>query len=393
MKVLSEDRTTAVAGGTALSGFPASNVQNDRPRKPWISTQQSGESFTISLNASASYPIQAMFLYGIEADSCAWVLKNQAGSTIDSGSLDMSYPIESDLSGNPNNSNVYFVNQVHFRRAFFITFSSPVTDNGSLVLSLATTVNLGGKNIQGNAVASWVRDTTNKGRLLDSSGTAINIIDHGFIGIGTHVTAVLIENPVTEDTTVDQNSNATNPLVLNGGVTLTINGGFSLIISTDPITAQITSITGDGTASQGITLNVDLATASVANILNPIKIGIARCGKVTDFPNPRRGLSFGYQDFSIRRRQPTGGYSSEPRPLSREVSGDCIMTTAEAQTMQDFYRAFRSKPMPMLFINNMPSNFGESMKGNMFGYFKNAPSFSLIGTEHQAVQFQFCEVV
>ena len=52
-------------------------------------------------------------------------------------------------------------------------------------MSLATTVNLGGKNIQGNAVASWVRDTTNKGRLLDSSGTAINIIDHGFIGIGT----------------------------------------------------------------------------------------------------------------------------------------------------------------------------------------------------------------
>ena len=149
----------------------------------------------------------------------------------------------------------------------------------------------------------------------------------------------------------------------------------------------------DGTAIQGITLNVDLGTASVANILNPIKIGIARCGKLTNIPNPRRGLSFGYQDFSVRRRQPTGGYSSEQRPLAREVSGDCIMTTAEAQTMQDFYRAFRSKPMPMLFINDMPTSFGETMKGNMFGYFKNAPSFSMLGPEHQAVQFQFCEIV
>ena len=101
MKVLSEDRTTSVAGGTALSGFPASNVENDRPRKPWISTAQSGETFTISLDASASYPIEAFFLYGIEADSCAWTLKNQAGSTVDSGTLDMNYPLESDLSGNP----------------------------------------------------------------------------------------------------------------------------------------------------------------------------------------------------------------------------------------------------------------------------------------------------
>jgi len=393
MRILNEDRTSSVSAGSALSGFSADNVENDRPRKPWISTAKSGETFTISLDASISYPIEAFFLYGIEADSCSWTLKNQAESTVDFGTLNMTYPLESDLSGNTNNSNVYFVKQVHFRRAFFITFSNPVTDNGSLVLTLATSVNMGAKNIAGNSVASWVRDATNKGRLLDSSGSAINIIDHGFIGIGTHVTAVLVDNPVTTDTTVSQDSNATSVLVINGGVTLTINGGFSVIISTDPITAQITSITGDRTASQSITLNVDLGTASVANILNPIKIGIARCGKLTNIPNPRRGLSFGYQDFSVRRRQPTGGYSSEQRPLARVVSGDCIMTTAEAQTMQDFYRAFRSKPMPMLFINDMPTSFGETMKGNMFGYFKNAPSFSMLGPEHQADQFQFCEVV
>ena len=108
MRILNEDRTNSVAGGTALSGFPASNVQNDRPRKPWISTTQASETFTISLNASSGYPVQAMFLHGLLADSCTWALKNNAGSTVDSGTLDCSFPAESNLSGNPNNMNVSF---------------------------------------------------------------------------------------------------------------------------------------------------------------------------------------------------------------------------------------------------------------------------------------------
>ena len=65
--LLNEDRTSSVSAGTALTGFPATNVENDRPRKPWISTTQSSETFTISLNASTGNPVQAMFLHGLLA--------------------------------------------------------------------------------------------------------------------------------------------------------------------------------------------------------------------------------------------------------------------------------------------------------------------------------------
>mgnify|MGYP001358752329 CR=1 FL=1 len=120
MKILDQDRTSSVAGGTTLSGFPATNVENDRPRQPWISTTQSSETFTISLDCDAQNPAQALFLHGLMADSCTWVLKNNGGSTVDSGTLDMSYPAESNQSGNPNSLNTYFVNQAHLRRSFFV---------------------------------------------------------------------------------------------------------------------------------------------------------------------------------------------------------------------------------------------------------------------------------
>ena len=190
MKILDEDRTSALTAGTTLSGFPASNVENDRPRQVWISTTQSAETFTISLTCDTNNPAQALFLHGLVADSCSWVLKNEAGSTVESGSLDMDFPAESNLSGNPNNLNNYFVNQAHLRRSYFVVFDTPVADNGSVVLTLTTNQNMGSANVDGNAVASWVRDADSAGRLLDSAGDPINIITNGRIFVGSHVVAL-----------------------------------------------------------------------------------------------------------------------------------------------------------------------------------------------------------
>jgi hypothetical protein len=393
MKILNEDRTSAVAGGTALSGFPASNVENDRPRKPWISTTTTSETFTISLNASVGYPVQAMFLHGLLCDSATWVLKNQSGATVDSGTLDCAFPAESDLSGNPNNMNVYFVNQAHLMRSFFVVFDTTVTDNGSVVLTMTTSQNMGSANIEGNSVASWVRDGTDAGRLLDSSGDAINIQNHGRIFVGSHIVALATANPVTTDTTISTNTLATSPFQINASNTVTINGGVTVTVTDDPTSAQITSITGDGTASSGIGLSSDLATIGIAQVYNPIRIGIARAGKTIDLPTPAPNMSFHYKDYSVRRRQPTGGYSYQQRPIAREVQGTSVLTTAQAQSLQNFYRGYRSKPVPVLFVEGMPTVFEEEEKGNLFGYFQQPPQFSFINRDYQNVSFSLCEVI
>ena len=169
--------------------------------------------------------------------TCTWVLKNAAGSTIDSGTLDCTFPAGSDLSGNPNNMNTGFVDQAHLLRSFFVVFNSSVTDNGSVVLTLATSQNMGGKNIKGNAVSSWVRDGSSTGRLLDSSGAAINIQNHGRIFVGSHISANVISNPITTNTTVSSDSFAESALIINGGTSLTINGSVSLTITASQATS------------------------------------------------------------------------------------------------------------------------------------------------------------
>ena len=393
MKILDQDRTSSVAGGTTLSGFPATNVENDRPRQPWISTTQSAETFTISLDCDIDNPAQALFLHGIMADSCTWVLKNNGGSTVDSGTLDMAYPAESNQSGNPNSLNTYFVNQAHLRRSFFVVFDTPVTDDGSVVLTMTTNQNMGDANVDGSSVASWVRDGTKAGRLLDSGGSAINTVTNGRILVGSHVVALEIANPLNADTTVSSNTIASSAFVINASNTLTINSGITLTVSTSPTSAQITSITGDGTASSAIALSADLATASIAQVYNPIRIAVARVGKCQDLPTPRPGVSFGYNDYSVRRPQPTGGYSQTPRPIGRKVSGSSVLTTAQAQSMQNFYRAYRSKPVPVLFVEGMPSGFEEEEKGNLFAYFTFPPEFTFLNRNYQEVSFNLTEVI
>ena len=104
-------------------------------------------------------------------------------------------------------------------------------------------------------------------------------------------------------------------------------------------------------------------------------------------------MSFQYKDYSVRRRQPTGGYSYQQRPIAREVQGQSVLTTAQAQSLQNFYRGYRSKPVPVLFVEGMPTAFEEEEKGNLFGYFQQPPQFSFINRDYQNVSFSLCEVI
>lgn len=393
MRFLSEDRTSAVTAGSTLSGFPAANVKNDRPKNAWISATQSGETFTVSLDASPAYPVEAFFLHGILADSCTWELKNNAGSTVDSGSLDMDFPLDSNLAGNPNNSNTYFNNQGHLLRSFFIIFGTQVTDNGSLILTLATSFNMGSSNVEGNAVASWVRDSSKAGRLLDSAGNAINIHEHGRIFVGSWVIALTLANPLTENTRISSDTSVVSPWIINGGVELSIDGDKTLTATTNATSGQISSISGDGTALSSITLSDDVSTVAVANVFNPVLIGIARCGGTIDISNPQAGLSENITDFSVRRTQPTGGYSYEQRPVARNFSGGCLLSTAQAKTVKNFYRGFRSKPFPVLLADDMPTAFDAGREGNVFGFFTTPPAFNFMNKEYQSITFSIREVV
>ena len=108
---------------------------------------------------------------------------------------------------------------------------------------------------------------------------------------------------------------------------------------------------------------------------------------------PKARLQFGYNDYSVRRPQPTGGYSNTPRPIGRTVSASSILTTAQAQSMQNFYRAYRSKPVPVLFVEGMPDSFEEDEKGNLLGISPNPPDFTLLNRDYQEVSFNLTEVI
>ena len=394
MKFLSQDLTSAYSASSTLSGFATSNVATDKPKKSWMSAS-SAATFTVNLACTSTAKAESFFLDGILSNVFSWVLKNESGSTLDSGTLDMSIPAESIQSGNPNNLNTYFDNQAHLLRSFYINFSQDqeCVDNGTLELSMDSNINMGGKNTTGNAVASWQRDGLKTGRLLDSDGAAINVYDHGRIFVGSFLTSSQISNPLETNTTLSANALAESQFIINGLVILTIDGSIELTVSSSAVISQIVSITGDGTASSAIELSSDLITTTLSLVYNPIRIGVLRCGMNENFPNPSSGLSLNYTDYSIRRGQPAGGYSYRQRGLARNYTGGCLMSNAEALSMQNLYRAYRSKPIPIMIFEGMPIDFDSSKIGNLFAFFKEPPSFQFISANYQSVSFSLQEVL
>lgn len=398
MKILHQDRTTSVSAGSTLTGFSASNVQDDRPRNPWIGATRVNDTLTLVFNASANFPAEAFFLHGLLADEATWQLYNatSGGSVVESGTLDTSFPLSSDLGQNANTGNYYFNNQAHLLRSYFIQFSTALTQSGRLVLTLTSNEAVQNETISGTAVDSWIKDsddgTYSYGRLLDSGASAINVIENGRIFVGSFITAETISSNITTNTTVSADASVISPLTVYDNITLTIADTYTLTVTETATSGQIVSITGDGTASGSIQLSGVVETGDVAQVYNPLRIGVARIGSMLDLPNPQSATST-LVDYSTKRPGPTGGYSQQPRGVGRNIQLNCIMTTAERQALEDFVRGYRSKPVPIQWLEDMPSGFEEETRANLFGYLANPPIVNFLNRTHCQVGFSIQEVI
>lgn len=398
MKLLYQDRTTSVSAGTTLTGFSAENIRDDRPRNAWIGAQRGGDTVTVVFNASPTYPIDCFFLHGLLADEATWQVYDATtgGSVVESGTLDTTFPLESNIGQNANTGNVYFNNQTHLLRSYLLQLATPLEQSGRLVLTMSSNEPVQDQTISGAVVASWVKDsddgTYSYGRLLDSGASAINIIENGRIYVGSFLSSTTIPQDFTTDYTISADVSSLSPVTVYDAVTLTIADGFTFTVTETATSGQILSITGDGTATGAIQLEGVIESGDVAQVYNPLRLGIARAGKVLDLPNPQ-AASWQVVDYSIRRPGPTGGYSNQPKGVARVITLSLMLTNSQRNDLEDLYRAYRSKPIPVQWIEDMPTDFEEETRANLFGFFVNPPAFNQLNRTHCTAQFTLQEVI
>ncbi len=382
MKILHDDRTTSITATTpfSASNFPIANVQNDKINSRYIpSAAIGGTTATITANfdGSASNKVQAFFVAGLMADSATYSFENSDGTTVhETGSLTTADLVNSDIGGNKNTLNNYFVGQDNYTLSQFIVFDNPQSADCRLVITLTTSTDRKSQTSNGQAIASWEKTASTTGRFLDSTGTVVNLRDHGRVLVGSQIAigGASISSIVATNTTISAASVAVSPLTINTSVTLTIATGITVSIVTS--FPQISSYTGSGTAAGSVTLSEDLTTQAVTSIINPIRVGIFRGGSVLDMPNPQIGLTNSLTDYSTRRRLTNGGYQYKQFNIGKSVGLSFILTNAELRTFEDFVRAYRSKPFAGLFITDMASAQEPTTRYSGFYYLQSAPETS-----------------
>lgn len=396
MKILTDDRVSSIAvSGGALGTHTTDLMQNDRPRQAFISTSIS-ETLTFQLSADSTHPVDGFFIHGGLFDSGGWSLQETNGTEIESGTLTADYAGESNLASNPNTKNIFFTGTSNLLYSEFISFTTQQTTNRQLVLQLSTSTDRRNSNAEGNAINSWAKDTGTTGRFLDSDSNAVNIIEHSFVFIGSHikVSGAVVIQTTTSDVNITENSIALSPFTVSSGDTVTVNSPYTFLIS-NALTAQITNIVGDGTTTGAITVDVDVTTLDVGELVNPVKLGIMRCGTFLDMPNPRfDSVTRKIQDYSIKRRTRNGGLTYTLRNAGQSISMNTIATTAQAENFEDHAKVYRSKPFPVLWAEDMLSDQDEGTRYSGFFFFSNAPSFTLFKRgNYQSIDFELTEVV
>ena len=382
MKILHDDRTTSITATDPFSStnFPIGNVQNDKINSRYIpSAAIGGTTATITANfdGTSTNKVQAFFVAGLMADSATYSFQNANGSSvIETGTLTTADLVNSDISGNKNTLNNYFVGQDNYTLSQFIVFANPQSADCRLVITLTTSTDRKAQTSNGQAIASWQKTASTTGRFLDAAGAVVNLRDHGRVLVGSQVVigGTAIASTITSDTTISANSVAVSPLTINASVTLTIAESITVTIVTS--FPQITSYTGSGTAAGSVTLSADLSTQAVTSIINPIRVGIFRGGSVLSMPNPQIGLTNSLTDYSTRRTLTNGGYQYKQFNIGKTVGLSFILTNAELQTFNDFVRAYRSKPFAGLFLPDMASTQEPSTRYSGFYYLQSAPETS-----------------
>ena len=403
MEFIQASKITSTTAGTGSlnSSYAVSNVADDNPGKPFIS---SGTSETITINVDAG--AQALFFFGLMADE-AFVQVTDSVALANSTFLNIT-PYSDIDQLNIGTTNIIPPEYLPCTLSPYsgVTISSPVTTDTtitetttgapeSLELQANLTIGDGQSNeqaliigldtdaivqfnksgsalnsataeitmttstdrkdsaVSGDNIGYWVQDSGATGRFKASSGASdyVNTNDHGNVRLGSHVTI----------------------------------GGTSY---------QITKIIGNGTTSGAITLSGSASSATVTQMLNPIKLGIFRMGSVLNVSNPQVGAQKSFDDFSYKRPLIDGGYTQIQRNVVSIYAVGSIMPRSEAENFINHYRAFRSKPFPVLVFDSMPSGQSENVKYSGFFYLPEPPqvSYSFKQAEFQNITFRLREV-
>ncbi len=402
MKILANDRTTTITATDPFSStnFPIGNVQNDKINSRYIpSAAVGGTTATVTANfdGTSTDKVQAFFVAGLMADTATYSFQNSNGSSvIETGALTTADLVNSDISGNKNTLNNYFVGQDNYTLSQFIVFANPQSADCRLVITLTTQTDRKSQTSNGNAIASWQRASSTKGRFLDAAGAVVNLRDHGRVLVGSQVVigGESISSIVATNTTINVNSVAVSPMTINAGVTLTIATNKSLTIVTS--FPQISSYVGSGTAAGSVTLSSDLSTTAITSIINPIRIGIFRAGSVLELPNPQIGLQNSLEDYSTRRRLTNGGYQYKQFNIGKTVGLTFILTNTELQTLENFVRAYRSKPFAGFYLPDLDTDQEPNRRYSGFYYLQSAPRslFNIGKTATQvSTSFTLIEIV
>lgn len=333
MKILAYDRISSLSlssGASALGAYSISKVQNNVPSNPFILATGSldGNDYqTVTVTVSTSGTVDGMFISGIAADSATY--------SVDSGS-------DVNLNYSYHTSYGEWVSQnIALTRPEYVDLTS--ASSPSIAITLKSSTDQKDSPISGNAIASWTLDNPSaesgssaSGRFYDSSGTVVNVVEHGRVFIGSYVKGTY-----------------------DSAATI----------------AQVTKIKGTGTATFGIELSTPLDTGSITYIRNPVKIGCLKVGQSLDLPNPQAPLSRNDVDFSQRFDLFGGAYTNRLHPKTRVFDCNFLTTRSEGDTMMEYFDAIRSAPFAIRLLD-MDDTLSETTELSMLAHLQDAPQFS-----------------
>ena len=393
-------------GGALNSSYPLTNIVNDIPSKPYISNATSE-----TINANVATGSMGFFVYGLLADSAELTL-DVDDTEVSGGFLDLNTTayssneqikigtdfrippefqrcsiggfsgtvlpasVTSDTTltgsnGSPdtvelgadltlgNGEDATTTLTVGLEAGGQVQFngSGQALTSGTMEISLTTSVDVKDSAIDGDNIGYWQQDSGATGRFAKDSTEAtasnfINVNNHGNIMVGSHITV--------------------------GGTRY-----------------QVTKIIGDGTSSGAITLSGTFTSGAVTEILNPIKIGVFQIGTVVRTANPLYGMQKGFIDYSFKNDLNNGGYSQTQRNVGTIYSGTLLVNRTQSESFIDHFRAYRSKPFPVLLLNDMPTAQNEGKTYSGLFYFQEAPTinYGYKQAEMQQINFRFREVL
>ena len=403
----SVDVTSITASGGQLnSSYPLTNIVDDIPTKPYISNAT-----TETITANIATGSMGFFIYGLLADSGEITLtlddtevsgnsltldttpystneQIKIGTTLrippffqrvsiggfsgtvlpasistnttvtgSSGSPD-TVELGADLTiGDGGTAEVSVTVGLEAGGQIQFNGSGQTLTSGSMQLQLTTSTDVKDLAISGDNIGYWKQDSGTTGRFAKDSTEAgnsnfINVNNHGNIMIGSHITV----------------------------------GGTSY---------QVTKIVGDGTGSGAITLSGTFTSGAITQILNPIKVGVFQIGTVVRTDNPRYGMQKAFIDYSFKNDLNNGGYSQTQRNVATLYSISLLINRTQSEALIDHYRAYRSKPFPVLVLNDMPTAQNEEKTYSGLFYFQESPNinYGFKEGELQSLNFRLREVL